>query len=51
MNESQLANELQRESNIDKIKLAVEKVRKQKKIENSGDDTEELDFENLTYTG
>jgi|GEM_PF-6334587 len=51
MDEHQLAEQLQQKSNLEKIKLAVEKVNRQKKIENSGDDTEELNFDNLSYEG
>lgn len=49
MSESQYAEQLQRESNIDKIRKAVLKVNKQKLIENGTD--EELDFDNLNYIG
>lgn len=49
MKEQKLADELQRESNIDKIRRAVKKVSKQKLIENGTDD--ELDFDSLGYLG
>ena len=47
MSEQLYAQELQRESNIDKIKKAVEKVNKQKSVENG--DNDELDFDKLNY--
>lgn len=47
MKESQLAEELQAASNIDKIAKAVAKVKRQREVENSN----ELNFDSLGYKG
>lgn len=43
--EQQLADNLQRESNIDKIRKAVEKVNAEREVENSS----ELNFDNNNF--
>lgn len=48
MNQQQkYADDLQRESNIDKIRRATAKVKAQREVENR----EELDFDSLGYIG
>ena len=45
INEQQLAEELQTAHNIEKIRRAVEKVTRQREVENRNT----LDFDNLSY--
>ena len=47
MSEQKLADDLQRESNIDKIRRATAKVKAQREVENR----DELDFDKLDYIG
>ena len=47
MNEQQLADDLQHNHNIEKIRMAVEKVSRQREAESSNP----IDFEHLGYTG